>query len=104
MTLKFGDVVSLYTEDHVRGFMSAEGTVKPSLELQLLRLDGSLPVMYRECLFRVYPMSQYSARQELRDALQSGQQVDFARYDRNVAKENAFNQQEYERRIGRTVK
>ena len=108
-TLMYGDTIALYTEDDASGFMMAEGTVDKKIDLG----PTVVPDNYRMCLFRIYPMLQYSARLELQAALEnrvteppaakkaSDKRVRMA--EASLKKEEDFNQQEFERRLGTTV-
>ena len=61
--LHMGDVISLYTEGDISGFISTLGLIDSRCTIQ--PLSGSLkhpPNKFRDCLFKVVPQKRYSGR------------------------------------------
>ena len=67
--VQIGDVLSLYSND-LNGFLQSDGISDSRCVLALVGGE-SAPKCYRDCLFRVRPMLQYSARVHLNE-------IDFA--------------------------
>ena len=64
-TLKYGDVVFLYTEDETRGLAYTEGISDSRMTVCRLGQMGDAPVHFKNSLFRIVPMLQYLAQEEL---------------------------------------
>ena len=72
--VRYGDIVSLCSKDGGLGFLSGVGHVKLSVHPSVTASGrDETPLDFRECLFWVLPVLQYSAQQDYLDAVREGE-------------------------------
>eukprot|EP00941_MAST-03F_sp_MAST-3F-sp1_P002832 g2832.t1 len=111
-TLKYGDLIFLYTEDESNGLLSGEGMTSDIVNLKPLTDIGGAPCKFRECLLRIVPQLQYNAHEELYDfeemvrerGIKGGAVKRMRLYkEESVRKEALYNDGELGRRQGEPV-
>eukprot|EP00941_MAST-03F_sp_MAST-3F-sp1_P004102 g4102.t1 len=106
-TLKYGDVIFLYTEEDTTGLLHAEGLCENELGVSQLEPGDAAPLDFRECLFRVVPQQLYTASDEYRSELdriaKTGEVIGLSHLEEACDKELKMNKNEEKRLFGSVV-